>query len=55
MNTASDLMAEQSALNTVGHLIGGKPVQDAQRSQPVYDPATGRVTRQVGLPRAPRC
>ncbi|MGA8705382.1 MAG: CoA-acylating methylmalonate-semialdehyde dehydrogenase [Steroidobacteraceae bacterium] len=49
MNTASDLMAEQSTLNTVGHLIGGKPVQDAQRSQPVYDPATGRVTRQVGL------
>jgi malonate-semialdehyde dehydrogenase (acetylating)/methylmalonate-semialdehyde dehydrogenase len=49
MNTASDLMADQTTLSTVGHLIGGKPVQDAERSQPVYDPATGRVTRHVGL------
>ncbi len=49
MNTASNLMANQTSLASVGHLINGMPVQDAQRSQPVYDPATGRVTRQVAL------
>ena len=49
MNTASNLMAEQANLPTVGHLIGGGIVQEAQRSQPVYDPATGRVTKRVGL------
>jgi len=49
MNTASDLVAEQATLQTVGHLIGGSIVHDAQRSQPVYDPATGRVTKRVAL------
>jgi malonate-semialdehyde dehydrogenase (acetylating)/methylmalonate-semialdehyde dehydrogenase len=49
MNTASNLMAEQANLPTVGHLIGGAIVHEAQRSQPVYDPATGRVTRHVAL------
>jgi malonate-semialdehyde dehydrogenase (acetylating)/methylmalonate-semialdehyde dehydrogenase len=48
MNTAPSLMADQ-ALKTVGHLIGGQPVTDALRTQPVYNPATGRVTRLVSL------
>ena len=49
MNTASNLMAEQANLQTVGHLIGGGIVHEAQRSQPVYDPATGRITKRVAL------
>ncbi|HEV7986279.1 MAG TPA: CoA-acylating methylmalonate-semialdehyde dehydrogenase [Steroidobacteraceae bacterium] len=49
MNTASNLVADQASLQTVGHLIGGNLVHEAQRSQPVYDPATGRVTKRVAL------
>jgi malonate-semialdehyde dehydrogenase (acetylating)/methylmalonate-semialdehyde dehydrogenase len=53
MNTATNIMAEQAALKTVGHFIGGVPVSSTangdQRSQPVYNPATGRVTKRVAL------
>jgi len=49
MNTASDLMAKQNVLTTVGHLIGGQIVHEAGRTQPVYDPATGRISKQVSL------
>ena len=47
MNTATDLLTDQ--IDTVGHLIGGKIVVDGQRSQSVYNPATGKVTRRVAL------
>jgi malonate-semialdehyde dehydrogenase (acetylating)/methylmalonate-semialdehyde dehydrogenase len=49
MNTAAPLMADQTAVKTVGHLIGGQRVEDAQRTQPVYNPATGRISRRVAL------
>jgi len=49
MNTASTLVAKSTSLPTVGHLIGGQGVADSQRTQPVYDPATGRVTKHVAL------
>jgi malonate-semialdehyde dehydrogenase (acetylating)/methylmalonate-semialdehyde dehydrogenase len=34
---------------TVGHFIGGRQVVDNGRSQEVYDPASGAVTRRVAL------
>ncbi|MFG1491586.1 aldehyde dehydrogenase family protein, partial [Oceanospirillum sp. HFRX-1_2] len=34
---------------TIGHLINGQIVQDAERSQPVYNPSTGEISKQVGL------
>jgi malonate-semialdehyde dehydrogenase (acetylating)/methylmalonate-semialdehyde dehydrogenase len=56
MNTATNVMAntaEQAALKTVGHLIGGEHVSSTangdQRSQPVYNPATGRASKRVAL------
>jgi malonate-semialdehyde dehydrogenase (acetylating)/methylmalonate-semialdehyde dehydrogenase len=49
MNTASDLMAKSNVPATVGHLIGGKSVAEAARTQAIYNPATGQVTRQVAL------
>jgi malonate-semialdehyde dehydrogenase (acetylating)/methylmalonate-semialdehyde dehydrogenase len=36
-------------MDTVGHLIAGKIVLDAERSAPIYNPASGAVTRRVGL------
>jgi malonate-semialdehyde dehydrogenase (acetylating) / methylmalonate-semialdehyde dehydrogenase len=37
-------------MRTLGHFIGGKPVDDATaRCGEVYDPASGRVERQVAL------
>jgi malonate-semialdehyde dehydrogenase (acetylating)/methylmalonate-semialdehyde dehydrogenase len=36
-------------LETVGHFIGGRRVEDNGRTQPVYDPAAGRAVRQVAL------
>ena len=37
------------SMNTVGHFIGGQAVADASRTQPVYDPATGAVSKHVAL------
>ena len=34
---------------SIGHFIGGKPVAGGERSQAVYNPATGAVTAQVAL------
>jgi malonate-semialdehyde dehydrogenase (acetylating) / methylmalonate-semialdehyde dehydrogenase len=47
MSTASPLIAAQ--IKTIGHLIGGKLVADAPRTQPVYNPATGQSTKKVAL------
>lgn len=33
----------------VPHWIGGRPVPPASRTQDVFNPATGKVARQVGL------
>ncbi|WP_085315800.1 CoA-acylating methylmalonate-semialdehyde dehydrogenase [Derxia lacustris] len=33
----------------IGHFIGGKPVAGGARRQPVYNPATGQVARQIAL------
>jgi malonate-semialdehyde dehydrogenase (acetylating)/methylmalonate-semialdehyde dehydrogenase len=37
------------AVETVGHFIGGRKVTDNGRSQPVFNPATGKAVRQVAL------
>jgi malonate-semialdehyde dehydrogenase (acetylating)/methylmalonate-semialdehyde dehydrogenase len=37
------------ATNLVGHFIGGQQLAPAGRSQPVFNPATGQVVRQVAL------
>lgn len=34
---------------TVGHLINGQIVTDTERTQDVFNPATGEVTKQVAL------
>ena len=36
-------------MNTVGHLINGRMVDDAARLQDVYNPSTGAVSKQVAL------
>lgn len=36
-------------MNIVGHLINGSISQDAERTQDVFNPATGEVTKQVAL------
>jgi malonate-semialdehyde dehydrogenase (acetylating)/methylmalonate-semialdehyde dehydrogenase len=36
-------------MNTIGHLINGKEVTDAKRSQDVFNPSTGVVEKQVAL------
>lgn len=36
-------------MNTIGHFINGEIVNDDQRTQPVYNPATGETSRQVAL------
>ena len=38
-----------SAQEVIGHLIGGEVVADMDRLQPVYNPATGEVSKQVAL------
>ena len=37
------------ASEIVGHLIGGRISAQAERTQPVYDPATGTVSREVAI------
>jgi len=49
MSSAIPLNPGPAMMSTVGHLIAGKIVFDAERQAPVYDPASGTVTRQVGL------
>ncbi|HEY6451429.1 MAG TPA: CoA-acylating methylmalonate-semialdehyde dehydrogenase [Steroidobacteraceae bacterium] len=48
MSTASDATAGP-ATDVIGHLIGGRLVRDTQRTQPVFDPATGLSLRRVAL------
>jgi len=36
-------------MNTIGHLINGKNVPDAARTQDVFNPSTGEVAKQVAL------
>ncbi|MCG3170116.1 MAG: putative 3-oxopropanoate dehydrogenase [Pseudomonadales bacterium] len=36
-------------MRTIGHFIGGDDVEDGARTQPVHDPATGRVSARVSL------
>ncbi|MCP4412536.1 MAG: CoA-acylating methylmalonate-semialdehyde dehydrogenase [Gammaproteobacteria bacterium] len=36
-------------MNTVGHLINGKKVTDNKRTQDVFNPSTGEVSKQVAL------
>ncbi len=37
------------SINTVGHFINGQAVADSERCQDVFNPATGKVVRQVAL------
>ena len=44
------LAAEEiSTATTVGHYINGHYVEDSDRTQPVTNPATGAVTKQVAM------
>ncbi|WP_421713140.1 aldehyde dehydrogenase family protein, partial [Alteromonas abrolhosensis] len=36
-------------MNIVGHFINGKKVNDSERTQDVYNPSTGEVSKQVAL------
>lgn len=36
-------------MNTVGHFINGKMIAEENQTQPIYNPATGEVTKQVAL------
>jgi malonate-semialdehyde dehydrogenase (acetylating)/methylmalonate-semialdehyde dehydrogenase len=47
MNT--EAMADIEAVETLGHFINGRKVTDKGRSQDVFNPATGKVARQVAL------
>ena len=49
MNSVSHVIADQATIATIGHLIGGKVILDAHRTQPVYNPATGQSSRRVAL------
>jgi malonate-semialdehyde dehydrogenase (acetylating)/methylmalonate-semialdehyde dehydrogenase len=47
MNT--EATADIEAVETLGHFINGRKVTDNGRSQDVFNPATGKVARQVAL------
>jgi malonate-semialdehyde dehydrogenase (acetylating)/methylmalonate-semialdehyde dehydrogenase len=49
MNTATRVDADRTPIETIGHLIGGKILVDAERTQPVYNPATGKSRKRVAL------
>ncbi len=49
MQTVQTMRADLAALPVVGHLIDGKQIRDAERSQAVYNPATGEMTKRVAL------
>ncbi|HEY2419512.1 MAG TPA: CoA-acylating methylmalonate-semialdehyde dehydrogenase [Steroidobacteraceae bacterium] len=49
MSTVSRVIADQAPVETIGHLIGGRLVTDAGRTQPVYNPATGKSSKRVAL------
>ena len=36
-------------MNTIGHMINGEDVSDSGRSQDVFNPSTGEVSKQVAL------
>ncbi len=36
-------------MEVVGHLINGELIQDTERTQPVYNPATGGISKEVAL------
>ena len=40
---------DKNVTTTVGHLIDGKIVADTERTQPVFNPATGQSTTSVAL------
>lgn len=40
---------EETVIHTVGHWMDGQLIEDTARTQPVYNPATGRSERQVAL------
>jgi malonate-semialdehyde dehydrogenase (acetylating)/methylmalonate-semialdehyde dehydrogenase len=47
MNT--EIAGSYNGLETIGHLINGRKVEDRGRVQDVFNPATGQVARQVAL------
>ncbi|AMN47166.1 methylmalonate-semialdehyde dehydrogenase [Steroidobacter denitrificans] len=46
---ASSIAPEDTAAELVGHWIDGRAISGAGRRHPVYDPATGKMTRHVAL------
>ena len=40
---------DKNVTTTIGHLIDGKLVADTERTQPVFNPATGQSTTSVAL------
>ena len=49
MSSATTTEATSSAGPIIGHLINGQRALDAGGTQPVYNPATGRIIRRVAL------
>ena len=49
MNFNEKFTQEPNATILVGHFIGGKMSHTQERTQPVYNPATGEVTKHVAL------
>jgi len=49
MNTAVPVINDAARTDTVGHLIAGKVMLEAARTQAVYNPATGKATKRVAL------
>ena len=40
---------QTDTLRTVGHFINGEMVTDSSTTQPVFNPSTGEVSKQVAL------
>jgi malonate-semialdehyde dehydrogenase (acetylating)/methylmalonate-semialdehyde dehydrogenase len=49
MSTVSPLNPRPAPVNTIGHWIGGEIRLEGARTAPVYNPATGMVSKQVTL------
>lgn len=49
MNAIPQAMLDTATLPVTGHLIDGKPVQDAKRLQDVWNPSTGEVGSRVAI------
>lgn len=49
MSSLHAVETDHSDLQVVGHYIDGQVIEDSERTQEVYNPATGKVTRHVAM------